>query len=68
MSRRRAWGEDSTVALKLSGGAFVELTFKGNLFDLTPDERRLVSDLSSTVQKFKNEQSVAVVKTSLAAD
>ena len=54
MSRRRQWGEDSTVSLKLSAGATVELSFKGNLFDLTPDERRLVSDLSNIVQTYQN--------------
>jgi hypothetical protein len=55
MSRsRRQWGEDSTVRIDLSAGASVLLQFKGNLFDLTADERRLVSDLSLTVQRYRD--------------
>jgi hypothetical protein len=53
MSRKRQWGEDSTIRIDLAAGASVTLSFKGNLFDLTADERRLVSDLSLTVQKYK---------------
>lgn len=53
MSRsRRQWGEDSTVRIELSGGASVTLTFKGNLFDLKPEERELMASLSGVVQKF----------------
>ena len=55
MSRvRRQWGEGSTVILKFSEGGSVSLTFRGNLFDLSLDERRLVSDLSSVIQKYKD--------------
>jgi hypothetical protein len=54
MSRRRQWGEDSTVTIDLSSGGSVTLTFKGNLFDLTADERRLISDLSSIIQKYRD--------------
>lgn len=55
MSRsRRQWGEDSTVRLELSAGASMTLTFKGNLFDLSHDERELIADLSNTIQKFRD--------------
>jgi hypothetical protein len=54
MSRRRVWGDDSTVRLGLSGGATVTLSFKGNLFDLAPAERRLISDLTATIQIYKD--------------
>lgn len=53
MSRRRQWGEDSTVRIDLSSGGSVTLTFKGNLFDLQTDERQLISDLSETIQRYK---------------
>jgi hypothetical protein len=53
MSRKRQWGEDSTIRIDLAAGASVTLSFKGNLFSLKPDERRLVSDLSLTVQKYE---------------
>ena len=56
MSRRRQWGEDSTVRIDLSAGASVTLAFKGNLFDLTDDERRLINDLSAPIQKHKDAQ------------
>jgi len=54
MSRRRQWGEDSTVRIDLSGGASVSLTFKGNLFDLTMAERDLVADLSAEIQRYRD--------------
>lgn len=54
MSRRRQWGEDSTASIKLSAGAYVTLTFQGNLFDLTAEERELVSELSTVIQKYRN--------------
>jgi hypothetical protein len=54
MSRRRQWAEDSTVKIDLSAGAQVTLAFRGNLFDLTGDERRLVGDLSTTIQMFRD--------------
>ena len=61
MSRsRRQWGEDSTVRIDLSAGASVILAFRGNLFDLTPEERRLVSDLSATIQHYKAEATASV--------
>ncbi len=53
MSRRRQWGEDSTVRVDLSAGAHVTLAFKGNLFDLTGDERALVDALSNVIQKHR---------------
>jgi len=57
MSRsRRQWGEDSTVRVELSQGASVTLSFKGNLFDLTPLERGLIEALSSTVQSFNMDE------------
>jgi hypothetical protein len=55
MSGRRQWGEDSTVCIKLSANASVTLTFKGNLFDLTNEERGLVADLSGVIQKYRGE-------------
>jgi hypothetical protein len=55
MSGRRQWGEDSTVCIKLSEGASVTLTFKGNLFDLTKEERGLVADLSNIIQKYRDD-------------
>ena len=58
MSRRRQWGEDSTVNLKLSAGATVVLSFKGNLFDLTEDERRLINDLSITIRRYRDSGSL----------
>lgn len=54
MSGRRQWGEDSTVNIKLSAGGSVALTFKGNLFDVTPEERALIAQLSDVVHKFKD--------------
>jgi len=51
MSGRRQWGEDSTVCLKLSAGASLTLTFKGNLFDLTGDERELIGKLTKVIQE-----------------
>jgi hypothetical protein len=55
MSRkRRQWGEASEVCLELSWGATVTLSFKGNLFDLVEGERRLISDLSTVVQDYKD--------------
>ena len=53
MSRRRQWGEDSTVSIDLSSGGSITLAFRGNLFDLRADERQLISDLSETIQRFK---------------
>lgn len=58
MSGRRQWGEDSTVCMKLSSGASVTLTFKGNLFDLTKAEQGLVADLSSIIQKYRDSASL----------
>jgi hypothetical protein len=62
MSGRRQWGEDSTVALKLSEGASLSLTFKGNLFDLTQEERELIASLSSVIQRFKDSEAPEVEK------
>jgi len=53
MARGRQWGEDSTVCIKLSSGGSITLQFKGNLFDLTADERRVISDLSATIQRYR---------------
>jgi hypothetical protein len=54
MSRRRQWGEDSTVSIDLSSGGSVSLSFKGNLFDLSADERKLISDLSAIIQQYRD--------------
>ena len=61
MGRARQWGEDSTIRVNLSAGASVTLSFKGNLFDLSPEERTLVSDLSLTVQKYQKDSKAASV-------
>lgn len=62
MSRRtRQWGEDSVTTVELSGGALVTVSFKGNLFDLTPEERNLIADLSHNIQMF-NKGAVAELK------
>ena len=50
MSGRRQWAGDSSVCVKLSAGASVTLTFKGNLFDLTDAERELIGLLSNVIQ------------------
>ena len=60
MSGRRQWGDDSTVCLKLSAGASLSLSFRGNLFDLSPEERELIASLSSVIQRFKDAESPEV--------
>lgn len=60
---RRLWGEDSTVKVALADGGSLTLQFKGNLFDLGPDERRLVSDLSATIQRYQEAQKNGNAKT-----
>jgi hypothetical protein len=54
MSGRRQWADDSTVLLRLSDGASVTLSFRGNLFDLQPGERKLISDLTDLIQKYQD--------------
>lgn len=54
MSRRRAWAEDSTTEIELTGGASFTLSFKGNLFDLTHEERELIASISSIAQQYQN--------------
>jgi hypothetical protein len=54
MSRTRSWADDSSIAIKLSGGGSVTLAFRGNLFDLTPGERNLIADLTNVIQKYKD--------------
>lgn len=53
---RRQWGEDSTVRIDLSSGGSITLTFKGNLFDMSADERQLITDLSNIIQKYQDSQ------------
>lgn len=53
MARGRQWGEDSTVCIKLSSGGSITLQFKGNLFDLSDDERKLIADVSSVIQRYR---------------
>lgn len=48
---RRQWGEDSTRCVKLSANASVTVTFKGNLFDLTQEERNLIVRLTDVLQQ-----------------
>lgn len=53
MARTRQWGDDSTMQIKFAGGGSLTVTFKGNMFDLLPNERTLISDLSITIQRFQ---------------
>ena len=53
MARGKSWGDDSTTQIKFAAGGSLTLVFKGNLFDLTPEERQLITDLSITVQRFQ---------------
>jgi hypothetical protein len=53
MARGRQWGEDSTVCIKLSSGGSITLQFKGNLFDLSDDEHKLIGDLRAILQKYR---------------
>ena len=60
---RRQGRDDSTVVLELTA-CTVTVVFHGNLFNLTPDERRLVSDLSTTIQNYTDKKTGPVeVKT-----
>ncbi len=52
MPRGRQWGDDSSTQIKLAGGGSITLTFRGNLFDLLPNERALLAALSTVVQEF----------------
>jgi hypothetical protein len=49
MARRRT-ADESSATLKLTGGAMLTLTFRGNLFDMTPDEQKLIGDLSGIIR------------------
>lgn len=51
MSGRRRWGDDSSVTVKLSKGASVQLVFRGSLFDLAETERQLLGDLTEVIQR-----------------
>jgi hypothetical protein len=53
---RRQWADDSTRCLKFNGNASVTLSFKGNLFDLMPEERNLIADLTAVIQKYEEEK------------
>ena len=59
MSGRKQWGDDSTVCVKLSASASVTLTFKGNVFDLAPEEVRLISALTDVMQKHQEAAKLA---------
>ena len=52
MGRRKQWGNDSTRTIDLKSGGSVTLTFHGNFFDLTPEEQRLIADLTEIVHKY----------------
>jgi hypothetical protein len=52
MARGRQWGDDSSTQIKFAGGGSVSVIFRGNLFDLLPNERTLIADLSSVIQRF----------------
>jgi len=51
MSRRQQ--NEDAVTIKLSSGGAVSLTLRGSFFDLTPDERRLMNDLSVTIERYR---------------
>ncbi len=53
---RRQWGEDSTRCVKLAGNGSVTLTFKGNLFELTQDERNLIARLTDALQQHEEKK------------
>ena len=55
MGRTRQWSDDNTVSITLMSGGSVTLMFKGNVFDLTEDERRLVGDLTTTIKRYRED-------------
>ena len=50
--KARAKSDDAAVRVALSAGS-VTLMFKGNVFDLTPVERKLMSDLTDVIRQFE---------------
>lgn len=54
MSRRRRLVENSAVCIDFAEGGSVSLAFKGNMFDLTPDEQTLIAAITTLVKTFKN--------------
>lgn len=53
MGRRRKFADRSEVRVILSSGGEILCTFQGNLFDLTENERALVTVLTNAIQKHK---------------
>ena len=51
MSRRRPDNGDA-VTVKFTGGATLAISFTGNMFNLTHDERELVASVTSIVQDY----------------
>lgn len=54
--RRQEWAGDSTVSVDLSSGGSITLQFKGNLFDLSDDEHKLVGDLRAIIQQYRERE------------
>ena len=46
MARGKSWADDSTTQIKFAGGGSLSIAFRGNLFDLLPNERALITTLS----------------------
>ena len=58
MSRRKQFSEDASVRLDLSSGGSLNLSFKGNLFDLTEGERNLIARVSELIQRYRDAETV----------
>ena len=52
MARGKSWADDSTTQIKFAGGGSLSIAFRGNLFDLLPNERVLITTLSNMIQEF----------------
>ena len=52
MARGKSWADDNTAQIKFAAGGSLTMAFRGNLFDLLPNERALITELSDVVQKF----------------
>jgi len=54
MARPRQWGDDDTMQIKFTGGGSLTIAFKGNMFDLLPNERILITKLSDVIQDYNH--------------
>jgi hypothetical protein len=57
---RRQWGEDSTVTIDLSSGGSITLSFKGNMFEMSEDEQKLITDLTAMIRQYRDAQSASL--------